>query len=66
MIPYYWPSQFLVREKEQGGLLHDHVSETHDGIMRRTIRIDSTLATLEEKGSKFYPPLEIPQRRRKK
>lgn len=47
-------------------LLHDHVSETHDGIMRRTIRIDSTLATLKEKGSKFYPPLEIPQCWRKK
>ncbi len=47
-------------------LLHNHIAETHDGIRRRIIRIESTLDTLKEKGSKFYPPLEIPKRWRKK
>src|SRR5678816_504899 len=39
-------------------LLHDHVAETHDGIKRRTLSLESTLETLKAKGSKFYPPLE--------
>lgn len=43
-------------------LLHDHIAETHDGVQRRMIRIESTLDTLKEKGSKFYPPLPIPKR----
>ena len=47
-------------------LLHDHVAETHDGIKRRVIRIETTLQTLKAKGSKFYPPLDIPERWQKK
>jgi len=47
-------------------LLHAHVAETHDGVQRRTLRIESTLGTLKEKGSKFYPPLELPKRWQKK
>jgi len=43
-------------------LLHDHIAETHDGVQRRMIRIESTLDTLKEKGSKFYLPLPIPKR----
>jgi len=46
-------------------LMHDHIAETHDGIRRRTLRIEATLNTLKEKGSKLYPPLEIPKRWRK-
>jgi len=46
-------------------LLHNHITETHDGIMRRVIRIESSLDTLKEKGSKVYPPLPIPKRWRK-
>jgi len=47
-------------------LLHAHVAETHDGVQRRTLRIESTLDTLKEKGSKFYPPLPIPKHWQKK
>jgi len=47
-------------------LMHDHIAETHDGVTRRVLRIQSTLDTLREKGSKFYPPLEMPDRWRKK
>jgi len=47
-------------------LLHDHVAETHDGIKRRVLSLESTLETLKAKGSKFYPALEIPERFRKK
>ena len=43
-------------------LLHEHIAETHDGIMRRIIRIESALATLKAKGSTYYPPLPIPKR----
>lgn len=42
--------------------MHDHVGDTHDGIQRRIVRIESTLLRLREKGSKFYPSLEIPDR----
>ena len=47
-------------------LLHAHVAETHDGVQRRTLQIESTLDTLKEKGSKFYPPLPIPKHWQKK
>ena len=40
-------------------LMHDHVSETHGGIQQRVIRIESTLLTLKEKGSRIYPPLVV-------
>ncbi len=30
--------------------LHEHVAETHDGIRRRVLRIESTLMTLRESG----------------
>lgn len=40
--------------------LHDHVGETQSGIQRRVVRIESTLMRLREKGSRAYPPLELP------
>ena len=30
--------------------MHEHVAETHDGIRRRVLRIESTLMTLKESG----------------
>jgi hypothetical protein len=44
--------------------MHEHVAETHDGIRRRVLRIESTLMTLKESGG---PALlvEIPERWRK-
>jgi len=46
-------------------LLHAHVAETHGDITRRVLRIKSTLDTLTSKESKFYPPVEVPERWRK-
>ena len=31
--------------------MHEHVAETHDGIRRRVLRIESTLMTLRESGA---------------
>jgi hypothetical protein len=45
--------------------LHDHVDATYADIRRRVVRIESTLAVLKEKGSRIYPPLEIPAAWRK-
>lgn len=42
-------------------LMQDHVQETHGGIQRRIIRLESTLLTLREKGSRAYPALSIPE-----
>ncbi len=44
---------------------HDHVAETHDGIRRRILRIESTLMTLKTVTSRIVSPLEIPERWRK-
>lgn len=41
--------------------LHDHVGETYSGVQRRIIRIESTLMTLREKGSQFYPEIKTPE-----
>ena len=46
-------------------LVHDHVTETHDGVMRRIFKIESTLETLKAIESFFYPPMEIPAGRKK-
>ena len=46
--------------------LHDHVADTMGGIMRRVGRLESSLDYLKEKGSRFYPPLEIPAAWKKK
>ena len=45
--------------------IHDHVAETHDGIRRRILRIDSTLMTLREGGSRIVSHSEIPEHWRK-
>jgi hypothetical protein len=45
--------------------MHDHVEETHDGIRRRILRLDSTLMTLRENNSRFLSPLDLPERWRK-
>lgn len=44
--------------------MHEHVSETHDGIKRRILRIESTLLNLKESGG-AAPLFEIPERWRK-
>jgi len=31
--------------------MHEHVAETHDGIRRRVLRIESTLMTLTQSGA---------------
>lgn len=46
--------------------LHDHIGETMAGISRRVGRLESSLEYLKEKGSRFYPPLEIPAAWKKK
>lgn len=42
--------------------MNDHVAETHDGIRRRIVRIDSTLMTLRDGTSRI---VAIPERWRK-
>lgn len=44
---------------------NDHVAETHDGIRRRILRIESALMTLKTVTSRIVTPLEIPERWRK-
>jgi hypothetical protein len=44
---------------------HDHVAETHDGIRRRILRIESALMTLKTVTSRIVSSLEIPERWRK-
>jgi len=46
-------------------LMHAHVEETHDGIRRRILRIESTLMTLKASDSRILSQLEIPDRWRK-
>ncbi len=41
---------------------NDHVAETHDGIRRRILRIESALMTLKAVTSRIVSPLEIPER----
>lgn len=46
--------------------LHDHIGETMAGISRRVGRLESSLEYLKQKGSRFYPPLEVPAAWKKK
>lgn len=41
-------------------LMYDHIEAKYGDIQRRIMRIESTLMTLREKGSRYYPPLPLP------
>lgn len=45
--------------------LHDHIGETMGGILRRVLRIETTISRLVEKGSRYSPPLDIPEQWKK-
>lgn len=46
--------------------LHDHVGETMAGISRRVGRLESARDYMTVKGSRYYPPLEMPEGWKKK
>ena len=47
-------------------LMYDHIAETHGGIQRRMAHIRATLEYLKDINAGPVPPLEIPERWRKR
>lgn len=47
-------------------IIYDDVRETYGQIKQRMIKIDGALQELKHKGSRYYPPLEIPEAWQKK